>query len=53
MVLINNNARHFIPQITDVLVTHNKISKGFKFNVKGVVVSKILLYANVFCIYKL
>uniref|UniRef100_A0A804QK59 RRM domain-containing protein n=1 Tax=Zea mays TaxID=4577 RepID=A0A804QK59_MAIZE len=30
--------RHYIPQITDVLVTHNKISKGFKFNVKGVVV---------------
>ena len=34
-----NNAGHYIPQLTDVLLTHNEKSKGFKFNIKGVAVS--------------
>ncbi|EMS54298.1 Serine carboxypeptidase-like 42 [Triticum urartu] len=29
-------AGHHIPQLTDVLLTHNEKSKGFKFNIKGV-----------------
>ena len=51
-----NNAGHYIPQLTDVLLTHNEKSKGFKFNIKGVAVStqaylaKCLLELN-FIIY--
>jgi serine carboxypeptidase-like clade 2 len=31
-------AGHYIPQLTDVLLTHNEKSNGFKFNIKGVAV---------------
>uniref|UniRef100_A0A453IRP8 Carboxypeptidase n=1 Tax=Aegilops tauschii subsp. strangulata TaxID=200361 RepID=A0A453IRP8_AEGTS len=34
-------AGHHIPQLTDVLLTHNEKSKGFKFNIKGVAVSRV------------
>lgn len=39
MASIKNNAGHYIPQLTDVLLNHNEKSKGFKFNIKGVAVS--------------
>ncbi|PNT63945.1 hypothetical protein BRADI_4g22556v3, partial [Brachypodium distachyon] len=34
---------HYIPQLADVLLTHNKKSKGFKFNIKGVAIGNPLL----------
>ncbi|KAM3311787.1 hypothetical protein ACQJBY_032038 [Aegilops geniculata] len=36
-------AGHYIPQLTDVLLTHNEKSKGFKFNIKGVAIGNPLL----------
>ncbi|NP_001183841.1 Serine carboxypeptidase-like 42-like precursor [Zea mays] len=36
-------AGHYIPQIADVLVTHNERSKGLKFNIKGVAIGNPLL----------
>uniref|UniRef100_M8CBI8 Carboxypeptidase n=1 Tax=Aegilops tauschii TaxID=37682 RepID=M8CBI8_AEGTA len=36
-------AGHHIPQLTDVLLTHNEKSKGFKFNIKGVAIGNPLL----------
>lgn len=39
MLLTNKNVGHYIPQLTDLLLTHNEKSKGFKFNIKGVAVS--------------
>ncbi|PWZ28935.1 Serine carboxypeptidase-like 42 [Zea mays] len=36
-------AGHYIPQLADVLITHNEKSKGFKFNIKGVAIGNPLL----------
>uniref|UniRef100_A0A0D9XQC0 Carboxypeptidase n=1 Tax=Leersia perrieri TaxID=77586 RepID=A0A0D9XQC0_9ORYZ len=36
-------AGHYIPQLTDVLLTHNEKSNGFKFNIKGVAIGNPLL----------
>ncbi|XP_020106442.1 serine carboxypeptidase-like 42 [Ananas comosus] len=36
-------AGHYIPQLADVLLTHNEKSTGFKFNIKGVAIGNPLL----------
>ncbi|KAJ3703929.1 hypothetical protein LUZ61_007634 [Rhynchospora tenuis] len=36
-------AGHYIPQLADVLLTHNRNSKDFKFNIKGVAIGNPLL----------
>ncbi|CAM0146383.1 unnamed protein product [Urochloa decumbens] len=36
-------AGHYIPQLANVLISHNKESKGFKFNIKGVAIGNPLL----------
>ncbi|GJN06724.1 hypothetical protein PR202_ga24480 [Eleusine coracana subsp. coracana] len=36
-------AGHYIPQLTDLLLTHNEKSTGFKFNIKAVAIGNPLL----------
>ncbi|XP_039124050.1 serine carboxypeptidase-like 42 [Dioscorea cayenensis subsp. rotundata] len=36
-------AGHYIPQLADVLLRHNKLSTSFKFNLKGVAIGNPLL----------
>jgi hypothetical protein len=44
LLLINKNVGHYIPQLTDLLLTHNDKSTGFRFNIKGVAVSAHAVY---------
>lgn len=37
---IQSLAGHYIPQLADAILSYNSHSSGFKFNVKGIAVSK-------------